>query len=175
MKKILPIVLCLVLFSCKQETIPVVSVTTLPAELVGLGKDTLFDSIPYQIEQITLDTITPDSIVSDTLVIDTFRVDTFYVDTIRLCANIAYEGNEPFGPALQEYGFCINENIDYPIYQSDDLQTPDSIYAPPASSAGCNAASASPTSTPAKKDFCPKICIYQIFCVILQPKRFGNL
>ena len=128
MKKILPIVLCLVLFSCKQETIPVVSVTTLPAELVGLGKDTLFDSIPYQIEQIALDTITPDSIVSDTLVIDTFRVDTFYVDTIRLCANIAYEGNEPFGPALQEYGFCINENIDYPIYQSDDLQTPDSIY-----------------------------------------------
>ena len=107
MKKILPIVLCLVLFSCKQETIPVVSVTTLPAELVGLGKDTLFDSIPYQIEQI---------------------VDTFYVDTIRLCANIAYEGNEPFGPALQEYGFCINENIDYPIYQSDDLQTSDSIY-----------------------------------------------
>lgn len=128
MKKIIPILLCLMLFSCKQETIPIVTVNTLPAELVGLGQDTLYDSIPFQIEKIVFDTIMPDSIVADTFLIDTFHVNPFFVDTIRLCANISYAGNEPFGPALQEYGFCINENIDYPIYQSDDLQTPDSIY-----------------------------------------------
>lgn len=128
MKKIIPILLCLVLLGCKQETIPIVSVNTLPTELVGLGKDTLYDFIPYQIDSIVLDTITPDSIVSDTMVIDTFYVDTFFIDTIRLCGNISYEGGKPYGPALQEYGFCINESVTYPMYMSDDFQTPDSVY-----------------------------------------------
>jgi len=113
--------------SCKQETIPLVSVNTLPVELVGICKDTLYDIIPDQIEEIVYDTITPDSIVADTFLIDTFYVDTFFLDTIRLCANISYEGNKPYGPALQEYGFCI-DGVNFPLYLSDDIQTPDSVY-----------------------------------------------
>ena len=127
MKKIIPIMLCLILLSCREETIPVVSVTTLPAELVGLG-DTIFDTVPYLYEEIKRTVVPPDSIVFDTIRIDTFYVDTFFVDTIRLCGTVSYEGDEPYGPALQEYGFCVNEHIYYSVSQTTELKTPADSY-----------------------------------------------
>ena len=129
MKKIVPIILCLLLFSCKEGTIPVVTVTTLPPELVGLGQDTLRDTIPYQIVEIKRDTITPDSIVVDTIKIDTFTVDTFYMDTIRLRGNVTYKGDNPYGPALLEYGFCVNDTSNMVVYQDTAaLKTPQEAY-----------------------------------------------
>lgn len=116
------------MMSCKDPTIPVVSVTTLPAELVALGADSLYDTIPYQITRIEFDTITPDSIVTDTLVIDTFRVDSFFMDTIRLCGKVSYEGKQPFGPALREVGFCVDDYIFLPVAVSTEQKTPESEY-----------------------------------------------
>ena len=121
MKKILPILLCLLLFSCREETIPVVNISLLPTELIGLGQDSLFDSIPYQIIYYQRDTATN---TIDTIIIDTFHVDTFFMDTIRLRAIISYAGNQPYGPALREYGFCINSTDTVRLWQaSDELKT----------------------------------------------------
>ena len=128
MKKLVPILFCLLLLSCKEEPIPVVTAQMLPAELAYQGPDTLFDTIPYQITDIIRDTITPDSIRIDTLITDTFRLDTFYLDSVRLLGTLSYEGNKPYGPALHEYGFCVGDRIYYPVATSSDLQTPVAVY-----------------------------------------------
>lgn len=128
MKKILPLILCLMLISCKQETIPVVTATVLPAELVYKGEDPLFDTIPYQIVDIIRDTITQDSIVVDTLITDTFSLDTFYLDLMCLYGVLSYEGEEPYGPALQEYGFCVDDTVWLPLDLNLDQRTPKLVY-----------------------------------------------
>lgn len=116
------------LLACKKDPIPVVTVNLLPAELAYHSDDTLFDTIPYQIIEILRDTISPDSIEVDTLKTDTFRLDTFFVDSVRLKAAISYEGDQPFGPALQEYGFCLNEHQYLPIAKTEEPKTPASTY-----------------------------------------------
>lgn len=128
MKKLIPIICCLLLLSCKEEPIPVVTAQMLPTEMTYLGPDTLFDTIPYQIVDIIRDTITPDSIVIDTLITDTFRLDTFYLDSVRFTGTLSYEGNKPYGPALHEYGFCVGDRVYYPVATSSDLQTPVAVY-----------------------------------------------
>ena len=128
MKKLIPLILCMMMLSCKQETIPVVTATVLPAELAYLGPDTLFDTIPYQIIDIIRDTITPDSIRIDTLTIDTFTLDTFYLDWVTLYGVLSYEGSEPFGPALHEYGFCVDDSIWLPLDETVDQRTPAYVY-----------------------------------------------
>jgi len=128
MKKLLPLVLCLMLLSCKQETIPVVTASVLPPELAYLGEDTLFDTIPYQIVEVLRDTIAPDSIRIDTLITDTFSLDTFYLDLVCLYGALSYEGSEPFGPALHEYGFCIDDSVWLPMDETLDLRTPEMVY-----------------------------------------------
>ena len=128
MKKLIPLICCLVLLSCKEEPIPVVSMQILPEELAHLGADTLFDTIPYQIVNITRDTVTLDSILVDTLRIDTFRLDTFYLDSVRLRGVVSYEGDKPYGPALQEYGFCLDDQVRYPVSQSEESRTPVNAY-----------------------------------------------
>ena len=141
MKKFFPIiVLCLLFFACREETIPVVSVEMLPEELVRLSADTTFDTIPFIREDILRDTFYVDSLLPDTLIIDsisidtlrtdTFYVDTFYIDTLRLRATVAYAGENLQGPTLQEYGFCVNnrredDTVFYPVWRADALpQTP---------------------------------------------------
>lgn len=129
----------LLLASCKEDTIPVVSVGILPASFVGHNEAPMFDTFPCQYTFIETDTIlipvpSADSIiidtlcVSDTLVVDSFRLDTFYLDTIRLNACINYPGNKPFGPALQEMGFCVNESILYSVRNTEELKTPRNVY-----------------------------------------------
>lgn len=127
MKKFAFLIICLLLVACKEETIPVVTVNMLPTTLVFQSDEALFDTIPYQYTQILQDTI--DSlVVADTLVIDTFRLDTFYIDIISLNGCISYPGDKPFGPSLQEVGFCINEKDSLPVYLSLDLKTPKMDY-----------------------------------------------
>ena len=143
MKKILPIVLCLLFFACKDEPIPVVSVEMLPSELVYLSPDTVFDTIRYSFDRILRDTLRYDSIhvdstsvdtlhielvQVDTLLIDTFYVDTFFIDTVRLNAHIAYNGDKPFAPALHELGFCTNDSTRFIVAQSNDQATDSSRY-----------------------------------------------
>ena len=128
MKKLISILLCLLLFSCKEETIPVVNISMLPTQLVGLGQDSLFDTIPYQIVSYQRDTATN---TIDTIITDTFHIDTFFVDTLRLGAIISYAGQatHPYGPALREYGFCINSTDTIPMWQaSDELKTAECAY-----------------------------------------------
>lgn len=113
-KTILVILSVFLLIACREETIPTVTVDILPAELIGAGKDTVFDIISYQYTK-------------DTLVIDTFRIDTFFIDTVRLNANVYYAGNQPYGSSLLEYGFCIN-TVPVPVYQSIAYNTPAEEY-----------------------------------------------
>lgn len=76
---------CLLMTACKEDTIPVVSLQVLPAELV-------------------------------------YAEDS--VDLICLVGTVSCSGNPAMAPALQEYGFCINDYTYYPVELSDELQTP---------------------------------------------------
>ncbi len=141
MKKFVFLILGVLLVACKNETIPVVSVSLLPATFVGQQEAPLFDTIPCQYTPVfkpdTMLIIVPgrrdsmriDTIYTrDTVVIDLYRLDTFYMDTIRLNACVSYQGDKPFGPALQEVGFCMNEEVFLPVRLSPDLQTPKNVY-----------------------------------------------
>ena len=138
MKRLIPILLCLSLIACKHETIPIVTVEMLPPELVSLSADTTFDTIPYQLVEVKIDTIYVDSLLPDSLVIesisvdtlrtDTFSVDTFFVDTIRLWANVSVAGDHLYAPALNECGFCVNSTEFYPVWLSMDAMTPADEY-----------------------------------------------
>lgn len=141
MKKFVFLILGVLLVACKNETIPVVSVSLLPATFVGQQEALLFDTFPEQytlvFEPDTMLIIVPggrdsmriDTIYTkDTVVIDLYRLDTFYMDTIRLNACVSYQGDKPFGPALQEVGFCMNEEVFLPVRLSPDLQTPKNVY-----------------------------------------------
>ena len=135
MKKYIFLIIAVLLVSCKEETIPVVTVSMLPTTLLLQGEEPQFDTIPYQHTEILQDTMylimeyKGDSLVLDTLVlidtlvIDTFRLDTFYIDIISLNGCVSYMGDKPYGPSLQEVGFCINEKEFLPVYLSKELQT----------------------------------------------------
>lgn len=124
---ILSFILSLLLLpSCKEDPIPTVTLEMLPTELVSLGDSMLFDTTHYQIIEYIVDTITVDSIVRDTLVTDTFSVDTFWMDTICLYGSIAYAGKATIGPTVNEYGFCINDYLQFPIWW-DLLSNPDTF------------------------------------------------
>lgn len=125
MRKIGFFILCsLLLVACKEDPIPVVKMEVLPAELVYSGETMEFDTTWYQQIEIIRDTITPDSIVVDTLRIDTFALDTFWTDIICLVGTMSCVGNPAVAPALQEYGFCINDYMYYPLESTDAKQTP---------------------------------------------------
>lgn len=128
MRKLLPLICCLMLVACKQEPIPVVNMEILPAELVCSGDSMQFDTTWYQIVDIIRDTVTPDSIVIDTLKTDTFSLDTFWMDTIRLVGAMTCVGKPAVAPALHEYGFLINDRIYYPVAQSEANETPIEVY-----------------------------------------------
>lgn len=133
MKRLIPLILCLMFLSCREETIPTVTVDIQAEELVGLSADTTFDTIPYQLTRILRDTfyvdsLLPDSLVidsiqTDTLLIDTISIDTFFIDTIRLCGFVQYAGDKEYGPALIECGFCANGTITYTATLSYDQKT----------------------------------------------------
>ena len=129
MKKALLLIFCLILFACKEKTIPVVSLEMMPAELVALGTDSLFDTIPYNRKQdkdtiLLIDTVFyfDEQSEIDTFRVDTFQIDTFFMDTILLQAHVAYRGDQPYGPALQECGFYVNKEY-IGIRTSEELQT----------------------------------------------------
>jgi len=124
MRKLLPLIGCLLLAACKQDPIPVVKMEVLPAELVFSGDSMQFDTTRYQIIEIVRDTVTPDSIVIDTLRIDTFSLDTFWMDTVRLVGTMTCVGKPAVAPALQEYGFCINDYVYYPVAETEAKETP---------------------------------------------------
>ena len=139
MKKFVYLIIFFLLVSCKEETIPVVSVNMLPTTLLLQGEEPLFDTIPYEYTEFLKDTVyveqsegdsvwTDTLVVMDTLVVDTFRLDTFYMDIISLNGCVSYLGDKPFGPSLQKLGFCINEKDSLPVYLSLDLQTPKMNY-----------------------------------------------
>lgn len=128
MRKLLPFICCLLMVACKEDPIPVVTMEVLPAELVAAGDSMQFDTTRYQIIELIRDTITPDSIVIDTLRIDTFSLDTFWMDTICLVGTMSCFGKPAAAPALQEYGFCINDYIYLPIDLTDEQQTPIQVY-----------------------------------------------
>lgn len=118
-------------FSCKEDPIPVVKMEALPAELVGLSKDTIFDTLPYTYTRYTVDTIhymvdtvMLDSIVRDTLEIDTFSVDTFFMDTVCIYGVVSCVSGFEYGPALQEYGFVLDDTIMLPMTLNLDNETP---------------------------------------------------
>ena len=121
----------MLLVGCKEDPIPVVKVEALPAELVGLGYDTIFDTLPYTYTRYTVDTIhyvvdtvMLDSIVRDTLEIDTFSVDTFFMDTVCLYGAVSCATDFVYGPALQQYGFVLNDTILVPMTINWDNETP---------------------------------------------------
>lgn len=138
MKKAFPVImLCLMFFACREETIPVVSVQMLPEELVRLSPDAMFDTIPYRrqdtilrdtfyVDSLWPDTLVIESIEIDTLYTDTFYVDTFYIDTLRLRAKVEYAGEYRQGPTLLEYGFCVNniredDTVFCPVWYTDPV------------------------------------------------------
>lgn len=134
MKRLIPLILCLLFLSCREETIPTVTVDIHQEELVGLSADTTFDTIPYQITEILRDTffvdsllpdsLVIDSILIDTLFIDTFSIDTFFIDTIRLIGSVQYADDKPYGPALKERGFCVNNAVNLISSLSPAQKTP---------------------------------------------------
>ena len=138
MKRLIPLILCLLFLSCREETLPTVTVDIQPEELVGLCADTTFDTIPYQYPLILRDTfyvdsLLPDSLVIDyiefdTLYIDTISIDTFFIDTIRLRGSVQYIGDKPYGPTLKECGFCVNYAVNLIAWESTEQKTPAEQY-----------------------------------------------
>jgi len=149
MKRTIIIVFCsILLFSCREQTIPTVSLNMLPADILYISPDTILDTIPYRYNSKNKDTIYVDTIPYfdielgiDTFLLDSFQIDTFCIDIVQLNAKVSYQGSQPFGPALQELGFCVyfdskymndsdNVTLTYPVVKSAELQTPQENYGP---------------------------------------------